>query len=84
MAWIVNALVDVKIGTQWCPAVVKVVRPDGKYEVDLNDPLPTLASCGESHPYVPSSTTYNRRVLVNSTGNLFTTPTDLSTIRNRV
>ena len=82
--WIVDDAVDVKLGTLWCPGIVKVVLANGRYKVDLDDPLPTLADCGKTHPYVPGSTPHDRSVTVNASGNLFDSPTDLSTIRDSV
>lgn len=78
--------VDVKIGNIWCPAVITAIETNGNTLVDLDDPLPTLAACGKSHPRVPTTALHGRRVSVNRTGLMFhdTSTTDICTIRVRV
>ena len=86
MAYVVDDQVDVKVGTIWHPAVVKELLPNGCVMVDLDDPLPSLAACGKTHPRVPDTSIHERRVRVNCTGNFFeATDTDnIGAIRDRV
>ena len=67
MAWNVDDEVEVRFANgTFFPAVVKDIseRDHGWYGVDLDDPLPTLADVGKTHPRMPDTTSMPRRVKV--------------------
>jgi hypothetical protein len=82
--WIVDDLVDVYIGTQWCPGTVEAVISNGSYCVLLNDPDarqimgmtrhfrgPALAAIGRSHRHASGTDKLGRKVFITEASNNF-------------
>lgn len=72
--WVNGDNVQVRVGVGvWCNAVVDTVLAPGKYCCTItDDPLPSLADCGKTHPHVPDTTLINPLVCAYSTANTIT------------
>lgn len=67
--WSNGDAVQVKLNDSWFNATVDAKLSDQKYRVLFDEPYPTLADAGMTHPRVPDSTPFKQPLIVNASGN---------------
>lgn len=76
--WSPGDNVQVRVGEKddvgvWCNAVVDALMDTNEYCCSItDDPRPTLADCGKTHPYLPDTTRINVQCIASAASNTIT------------